>query len=701
MGGEIFYDRLNDSSYRVTLKIYRDCINGLSPFPGVDDLTSPLIPAILTVYNTDSILVGTFDIGAPVISQIPPTINNPCITPPGGICVEEGVYTYTLNLPPKTGGYFVVFQVVYRNATILNLTAPNTQGAIYYTHIPGPESVLANSSPRYNGFPSIFICNNVPFTFDHKAIDPDGDQLVYSLCAPYNGQSSGQAPPPPFANVNYASPYNGAYPIAASPAFNINASTGMLTGKPTTLGQFVVGICVQEFRGNTLINTHYRDFQFNVVSCIVNVVSAVAQQKSQCEGSTITFTNTSISNIGALTYHWDFGVPAISNDTSNIFNPTYTYQDTGKYEILLIANPGKPCSDTLRDTIYIYPKLKINFPPVNKQCFKDNSFTFSAQGIYLPYAALNWSFSSSASPSIASINNPSGINYNQPGKYFVKLIAKQYSCIDSFMDSIRIVAPPVAKINNLPSNWCSPALVAFSNGSTSDLPVTYEWTFSNGATSSAYQPVQAFDTPGIYSATLVVKTSSLCIDTSIASFNGITVHATPQAGFTFSPQVTTVFDSEITIINTASANASVWQYTYGDGTGTSYANSLHTYKDYGEYTITQIVSNQFDCSDTVSHIVKILPEYRFWIPNTFTPDDNSRNDLFMPVAIGVMDYEFNVFTRWGELIFTSQNPKEGWNGFYRGKECQEDAYVWKVKFKNVVSTKDEVYAGHVFLLKNK
>ncbi|MCW3077163.1 MAG: hypothetical protein JWO32_1772 [Bacteroidetes bacterium] len=694
VGGEIFYDRINDSTYKVTLKVYRDCFNGQAPFEG----SAGAVPAIITVFYADGTLADTFDIGAPVITHIPPSINNPCIHPPPGICVEEGVYTHTLILTPKTGGYNLVYQVVFRNNSILNLAAPGTQGATYFTLIPGPEIAPVNNSPRYASFPPIFVCNNVTFTFDHKAIDPDGDQLVYSLCAPYNASSSGQAPPPPYTNVNYASPYNGAYPIASSPAFSINPTTGILTGQPNLAGQFVVGVCVQEFRAGVLINTHYRDFQFNVVPCVVNVVSAIANQKSQCEGSTITFTNASVSNIGTLTYLWNFGDPLVTNDTSHLVNPTYTYQDTGMYVVTLIANPHKPCSDTLKQIVYVYPKLKINFPPVEKQCFKGNAFSFSAQGVYLPYATFNWNFTFSATPVTSTLQNPVNVTFNQPGKYFVKLVAKQHTCIDSFIDSVRVVKPPVAKINNLPAVLCDPALIAFSNGSSSELPVSYHWFFSNGNTSQVFQPLQVFSPAGIYSATLVVVTTSVCIDTSIASVSNITVNPSPQAGFTFSPQLTTIFDPEITFMNTASSDVNLWQYTFGDGTGAGYASNIHVYQEAGDYTITQLVTNSFNCTDTFSGQIKILPEFRFWIPNTFTPDGNSRNDYFMPITIGVINYEFNVFSRWGEKIYSTQNPKEGWNGSYKGKECQEDIYTWRIVFKNVVSLKDEVHYGHVLLI---
>ncbi|MGZ3899496.1 MAG: PKD domain-containing protein [Bacteroidia bacterium] len=706
VGGELIYDYLGGGNYKITLKVYRDCFSSGAPFDGVANAA----PALITAYDGSGNLIGAYDIGAPTITNIPPTINNPCIQPPGGICVEEGIYTYTLNLPLKAGGYYLIYQRCCRNSTILNLVAPNSQGSTYYTFIPGPEVVAVNNSPRYKNFPPIFICNNVNFTFDHSATDPDGDQLVYSLCPPFQGLDQNcpalgysgcptEAPPPPYQNVSYISPYNGGYPIASSPAFSINPTTGLLTGKPNLLGQFVVGVCVQEIRNGVVINTHYRDFQFNVVSCIVQVASVFADQPQKCEGSTLTFTNQSFGNLGGLTYAWDFGDPAITSDTSSAVNPTYTYQDTGKYTVTLIANPGKPCSDTIQKTVYIYPPLDIHFPPNTKQCLKGNSFTFSAQGVYMPQATFQWNFTAAATPSTSTLKNPANIVFNPAGLYFVKLVAKQLSCVDSFIDSVRIIPRPISKINNLPLSQCDPARVAFSNGSSSALPVTYQWFFSNGNSSTDFQPIQVFSPPGIYSATLIVTTHSVCIDTSVSAVTNITVNPTPKAGFTFSPQPTTIFDPDITFTNTSSDDVVNWFYDFGDGGTSMFSYGVHTYQDYGDFPVMQIVSNQFNCTDTLRDIVKILPEFRFWIPNTFTPDDNALNDYFFPIAIGVINYEFEIFDRWGELIFKTNNPKQGWNGFYKGKECKQDVYVWRITFKNVVTYKDEIHYGHVTLLK--
>jgi gliding motility-associated-like protein len=99
-------------------------------------------------------------------------------------------------------------------------------------------------------------------------------------------------------------------------------------------------------------------------------------------------------------------------------------------------------------------------------------------------------------------------------------------------------------------------------------------------------------------------------------------------------------------------------------------------------------------------LVKVLPEFRFWIPNAFTPGNkDGLNDVFKPIAIGVEDYTFLIFNRWGEQIYKTNDPESGWNGTYKGKPCTDDVYIWKCEFKNIVSQENESHVGHVTLVR--
>lgn len=718
VGGEMYYDKIGTNTYQVTLKVYRDCFNGVPPFDGQNGT----LPALLHVFNSSGTLLQQLDLGLPVVTNVPPSINNPCIQTPGGICVEEGKYTITLTLPPITGGYHLVYQRCCRNNTILNLNTPGGQGSTYMTFIPGPEIVTNNSSPRFNNFPQIFICNGLAINFDHSATDPDGDQLVYSLCPAMNGldgccpiigpnlapgTSFCSAPPaicpsvaaaPPYPNVNYISPYNGSYPIASNPSLSINSSSGLLTGSPNLNGQWVVNVCVQEYRNNQLISTHYRDFQFNVVTCSVTVVSAIAEQASKCIGDSITFSNQSF---GATTFHWDFGLNEIFNDTSNIKNPTYVFPDTGVYYVTLIANPGKPCADTVIRPFYIYPKLDINFLPPKIGCVKSNSYSFAVNGTFINNTTFNWDFSAAATPSTSTVKTPSNVVFTSPGKYFIRLIGKQFTCIDSFIDSIRILDRPEAIISNFPNSLCDPASIAFSNGSVTEYGASYLWETSDGASYTTFEASHVFSPPGVYSVSLTLIRNLPCPDTSKTSINSITVNPTPLADFVFSPTLTTIFDPEIYFENSSSADAITFDYDFGDGGTSVYMNEKHTYSKPGTYPVRLKIKNRFDCENQITKDVKILPEFRFWIPNTFTPDDNNLNDIYMPVTVGVLDYTFEIFDRWGEKIFSTNDPYTGWDGKRKGKKCKQDVYVWKIIFKNEVDLRYYQKVGHVLLLNNE
>lgn len=725
VGGEMIYDKLSGNDYRITLKVYRDCYNGVPPFDGVFNPNGPTIPAYITVYQSNgNILIGRYDIGAPVITNIPPSINNPCIITPNSVCVEEGVYTYTLNLPPVAGGYDIIYQRCCRNNTILNIVTPGATGSTYYAHINGNDEVFNNSSPRFKKFPPIFICQGLNIAFDHSATDPDGDQLVYSLCAPFNGLDGccpsigssappsqpnttcpspplvcpSEAPPPPFPPVVFTSSFTGSYPIASNPSITVNPFTGFMNGKPTTVGQWVVSVCVSEYRNGQLIGTHYRDFQFNVVTCSVTVLSIIKPQVDKCSGFDVNFVNQSV---GGTTFKWDFGVNGINSDTSNLANPNYTYQDTGKYEVTLIANPGKPCADTAKEIFSIYPVLDIKFPAQNKQCLKGNAFNFTVQGVYNGAATFTWTFGGNATPTTAFTKTVSNVIFNQKGLYTVKLKARQSTCIDSFIDTVRVIGRPEAKIRNFPTRLCDPATIAFSNGSSSDLPLQFVWKFSDGESSTAYEPVKVFTPPGIYAVTLTAITSSLCIDTSQFSINTITVSPTPKADFVATPSVTSIFDAEILFTDKSTPDVVFWEYDYGDGLGTPLASSYHTYRKYGTYYVTQKVRNSFSCRDSVTKEVIILPEFRFWIPNTFTPNNDNLNDLFMPSIIGVDEYNFEIYDRWGELVFQTDDTDRGWNGKLGNKKCKQDVYVWRITFRNVVSKKREQHFGHVLLLRSE
>jgi gliding motility-associated-like protein len=694
VGGEMYYTCLGNNNYQVTLKLYRDCINGQAPF---DD------PVSIGVYTPAGVLVQAMTIPFPGAVLLPVTLNNPCFTPPSNVCVEEAVYTGTINLPPSPTGYVLAYQRCCRNTTILNLTNPLSVGFTITATIPPSSLALCNSSPRFDSLPPLFLCANVPFSFMHSATDPDGDSLVYELCDPYDGASNANPMPqppagPPFVNVPWNPPYNGNNPMSANPSLTINPVTGLLTCTPNLQGQWVVGICVKEYRNGNLLSVHMRDYQFNVTPCPNVTVISIPSQTTFCFGYTVQFLNASIN---ASTYHWDFGVASMTNDTSNLFAPTFTYPDSGVYNVMLIGNPGTPCSDTAFTTFYIYPLLAPSIPPQAAQCISNNSFNFTAGGNFLGNGTFYWDFGPNASPQTSTQQNPSGITFNQPGLYTVTLTITENGCTQSTTQIVNVTPPPVVSFT-LPSSSGCPALgVQFTDASVvgTGVTVTYFWDFGDGQTSTLQNPFHVYTVPGSYTVSLTIITHNGCVDTlTFIIPNAVTVFPVPQAGISATPTITTVFDPDITFTDVSQDASSCW-INFGDGNSSNNCNVVHAYTTYGNYWAQQIVTNSYGCRDTAWILIVVKPEFRFWAPNAFTPTGDGKNDIFKPVVLGVENYTFMIFDRWGQLFFKTNDINEGWNGTYKGRPCQEDVYVWKVTGLNLVSGEEQTWIGHVSLIR--
>jgi len=730
VGGEIYYDYLGNDVYKIHMKVYRDCINGIPPLDGFPDANGNIQSnAVFTVFDANGNVVSSHNFNTVSVTLIPPSINNPCIVPQNNVCVQEGVYEYTLTLPPITGGYYIAYQRCCRNNTILNLISPGDVGATYWEHIPGPEIVPNNNSPRFNLFPPIYICNGLPINFNHSATDPDGDVLVYSLCTPFNGLDAccpligsnppgaattqcpnppGSCPqvntPPPYVSVPFIAPYSSSYPMATNPAININPNTGLLNGTPTINGQWVVGVCVSEYRNGVLIGTHHRDFQFNVIPCVINVVSAIQNQTQFCAGLTVDFGNQSFGNNGNLTYYWDFGDPNILIDNSTSLSPSYTYPVPGTYTVMLIATqqPGG-CSDTSYNVFDVQPLLDIDFDaPDGGQCLVVNNFTFNGGGNYQGTGTISWDFGANATPQTANSATVTNVSFNAPGRYPITFRVSENGCEQFITDTVTVYQMPTASFSATPIAGCDPLEVQFANSSTADTPMSYLWQFSNGATSTDQNPNYIFTPPGVYSVTLTITTSNGCITTqSFVANNMITVSPSPIASFSATPMVTSIFEPDIYFTNTGNETGiTEWYYNFGDGNSSNLVNPSHSYTNWGDYTVTQTIINEYGCPNTYTLEIKILPEFRFWIPNAFTPGNNDGlNDVFKPVVMGVENYTFMIFNRWGELIYKTNHIDEGWNGTYMGKKSQMDVYVWKCEFKNLVSKLYESHIGHVTLVR--
>jgi gliding motility-associated-like protein len=655
VGGEIYYTYLGNDDYQVTLKLYRDC------GPGNTNNTALDAQAAIGVYNSTNGFYTTASFLLPAEVSVPLDLGNPCLTAPPTLCAKSGLYSGVIHLPSGTGGYTLAYQRCCRTPTILNLNNPGDQGLTCWVHVPDPNVSGANSSPAFDTYPPIALCLDQTMVIDQGATDADGDDLVYEVCAPFQGGDNAVPTPlppltaPPYSTVNYGAGYSASDQINSSPAMSIDASTGLLTLHPTMIGSFAVGICVKEYRDGVLLSQVTRDFRFDVVNCISDIVSSIQDQDSFCEGLTAQMHNEST---GGNFYHWDFGVPGSVSDTSNEEEPSYTYPAPGTYTVMLVANPGWPCGDTSYSTFHIYDPLHVEFDPPPVLCPDQLPVAVTALGNFSAGATVQWDFGTgSISPNTNAANTT--VSYSTLGSHVIHVSVEENGCTASFEDSISVFPLPVPAFD-ADTNGCVPFQPQFTNTSTAWTPMSYLWTLGDGSTSTDSLPAHLYTVPGTYDITLAVTTDSGCVATESLTRNGlISVWPTPNAQATAVPTATTVLFPDVTITD-HTPDAVAWDF-FVDGEHDTLPQFTHTFSDAGWYTVFLTATTGFGCYDTTSLRV-FIGDHLFFAPTAFSPNGDGRNDVWKPSVIGARLYHLDIFDRWGHDVFRTTDPEKGWDG---------------------------------------
>lgn len=688
VGGEIYYEKLSGNDYLLTLKIYRDCN---SRFQG--QLTSFDRPGIIGIYDENRNLVQTELLQFDPPKKLPVIVDNPCLKAPPNICVDEAIYQKTITLPPSTMDYIITYQRCCRNESIINIDGPpprfsGNNGSTYTTTIPGTSKLPSgnNSSPFFNNFPPLVICLNDDIRFDHSATDPDSDSLVYELCDPFVGlsptnpepQIPGNLPqPPPYQSVPWKTGFSATNPIDASPGFKINPRTGILTGTPNRQGQYVVGVCVSEYRNGVLLNVSKRDFQFNVTFCDPNSVAAASSQEAYCEGLTVNFKNNSQN---AKYFFWNFGDPTTLADTSEEQEPTYTFTDTGKYNIMLIVNRGWPCADTSFTVYEVYPQLEPYFSRPESQCFTNHNFNFEAAGSYQEYATFEWDFGTYGNPTKSYIETPEKIRFSKPGDHIVELTIRENGCTETYEDTVKAYANPEAGFELLENQGCIPFTANFNNESTGSSNLEYLWDFGDGNLSTDEHPSYTYHKAGRYDVALRVISRGECKDTSYFQWNRlIKANALPHAELLISPKDVPSLTPLVKFEDRSSGGVRC-RIELGDGNNLTTCGDEYSYRDTGFYVVAQIVYTEFGCTDTFIDVVRVRPELHVYAPTAFTPSGDGINEIYKPSVYGASKYEFIILNRWGEILFETRHTSSGWNGkLPGGKPAPVDSYVYMVK----------------------
>jgi gliding motility-associated-like protein len=387
----------------------------------------------------------------------------------------------------------------------------------------------------------------------------------------------------------------------------------------------------------------------------------------------------------AVTWDFDFGdgTFVLNSPTPNV---SHTYSTPGFFRARMIAVDLTSCN--LRDTSYVNIRVRndravLNFngvkqPPCENLTYVFNNTSVAPPGKPFSNTSFQWDFGD-GSPLVTAGTAPQTKTYANAGSYTVRLIltdTNYCNAPDTFRRTFNL-SPAVDARFTVP-NGCAPYQAEFENNSLAG--ATYEWTFGDGGTSTAFEPTHLYANPGTYTVTLVVNDPATCNLTDTMRYT-LTVHPTPVADFSFSPNpaqenIPTQFANLSTV-------ATIFNWNFGDGETSAEVNPLHQFNTTDTFNVCLIASTVNGCADTICYDVPAIVLPLMDVSNAFTPNGDGRNDRIFVRGFGIKNMRWRIYNRFGQLVFETSNKNTGWDGTFKGVLQPMDAYAYTLEVELV------------------
>lgn len=249
---------------------------------------------------------------------------------------------------------------------------------------------------------------------------------------------------------------------------------------------------------------------------------------------------------------------------------------------------------------------------------------------------------------------------------------------------------------------CSPLTVEFNDLTEVNGNKEYQWYVNGQAVANTPQFSHTFENVFCYDISLKMTTDNLCVN-QFTHNDMICINPDPIANFTFEPTHIFSDDPHVNFQNNSEMNnENEWTFgAFGESTEVHPSFDFPIGKE-ANYAVKLIVTSEKGCVDSIIKLVPVKDQTLFYVPNTFTPNDDEFNTVFLPVmTVGIDKYNYNmqIYNRWGERIFETFDPAIGWDGTYNGKVAPDGSYFWKIQFTEYDSSNVVYVNGFVNLIR--
>ena len=419
---------------------------------------------------------------------------------------------------------------------------------------------------------------------------------------------------------------------------------------------------------------------------LVTSINGRVRDTSGCLPLTVDFQD---SLAMGKTYIWDYN-DGSKRDTTSLPKTSHVFTALGVYRVKLISIDSSSCN--ISDSAFVnvrvrkdaailkfkadklppctslgYQFTNLSIPPVTNPAkpFKVNSFT--------------WFFGDGTSQQAGTqtVNHV----YAAAGTYDVKLVlidSNYCNQSDTFQVQIRLSSNVKAQFVT-PAAGCVPYTAQFNNTSLGGLD--FIWDFGDGSpVSNVSSPSHFYNSVGNYTVILVANDTNTCNKTDTTRFT-LLVSNKPVSGYTYSPQPTLANTPVVFTNSSFGATRFKWIFGDGDSVLTTKKDALisHLYPATATYNTCLVSFNDAGCSDTACQQISVTINPGCDVPNAFTPNGDGANDKIFVRGFGIAQMTWRIYDRWGNMVFATADPSQGWDGTFNGKFLAQDVYHYTLQ----------------------
>jgi len=393
----------------------------------------------------------------------------------------------------------------------------------------------------------------------------------------------------------------------------------------------------------------------------------------------------SLSSLGSYTYEWQTSPVQYGNTINNLY--------AGPIDVLAILNgcPTQPIPFDLTQPTQITSTITSanNYNGYDISCFGASDGAVNLTNVLGSFPPYNYIWNNGY-----TTQNISDVT---AGVYIVD-ITDVNSCTNS--NSIELIEPQLLELTSSFAHDTCDRQVGMAEVVVTGGVIPYGYLWSNNQTTTIINNLYG----GNYIVTITDANNCIIseqfyidpdlIENPIAEFNVV-----PNFNM---HHLYRQLDNPIFFIDKSIDKFTIitnWFWEFEDGFSSADQDTKHSFAEIGDFNVNLAIENLYGCIDTITKRV-IVEEFLLYIPNSFTPQNDGINDIFLPKGIGIKDYELKIYSRWGEHFFTSNDLNIGWDGTLDRKDriAQLGVYVYLINVTDVFGEK-HTYRGQVTLIK--